>query len=406
MSEFTFLTREQCFGADKLDIFEKRGTKAAITDFSILLGGSVFNEHVNNDSSLEGRVGYYWTKTDSEKLCQFYVHTVNEKGKDHDYVRARDGGARLALSFSSIPSIPTNGKSGKRARDGILEVEYGYYPQKAVSRDMQERLEKAYRSGSISKTRNTYTTDSRKYDAYDEKFLEKQHEEYEYNGKRYVRVEANVCYNNRDKFTLSNGEQYRYSDKVWVEVSPVKWLVDERAKVMLTDKLIFSGVQFHYTFDDDHTRDFDKTDIKTFMDRHLSRDLVQTRVTSPTIRNENPYNLDFSETSEADIIKGAIQSNVSVFLHGKSGCGKSDRVKQLDPDFIELNLSHLDPELLDGLAGEKDGKAVHIKPPWLEELEAKCKEEADKIHILFLEELTNASPKMQSKAYGIALDKK
>ena len=71
-----------------------------------------------------------------------------------------------------------------------------------------------------------------------------------------------------------------------------------------------------------------------------------------------------------------------------------------------MNLSHLDPELLDGLAGEKDGKAVHIKPPWLEELEAKCKEEADKIHILFLEELTNASPKMQSKAYGIALDKK
>ena len=63
------------------------------------------------------------------------------------------------------------------------------------------------------------------------------------------------------------------------------------------------------------------------------------------------------------------------------GCGKSERVKQLDPDFIELNLSHLDPELLDGLAGEKDGKAVHIKPPWLEELEAKCQEEADKIHI-------------------------
>ena len=62
--------------------------------------------------------------------------------------------------------------------------------------------------------------------------------------------------------------------------------------------------------------------------------------------------------------------------------------------------------MLDGLAGEKDGKAVHIKPPWLEELEKKCQEESDKIHILFLEELTNASPMMQSKAYGIALDKK
>ena len=33
MSELTFLTEEQCFGNDKLDIFKKRGTKAAITDF-------------------------------------------------------------------------------------------------------------------------------------------------------------------------------------------------------------------------------------------------------------------------------------------------------------------------------------------------------------------------------------
>lgn len=32
MSNFTFLTEEQCFGNDKLDILKKRGTKAAITD--------------------------------------------------------------------------------------------------------------------------------------------------------------------------------------------------------------------------------------------------------------------------------------------------------------------------------------------------------------------------------------
>ena len=410
MSDFTFLTEEQYFGDDKLDILGKRGTKAAITDFSILLGAYVSDYHIDNDSSLEGRTGYYWTKSDDGDDD---ARVVDGDGtRLYSDVNRRNGGARPALPFSSISSIPTNGESGKRAKDGVLEVEYGYYPQKAVSRDMQERLERAYRSGNISKTRNSYTTDSRRYNAYNEKFAPKQHEEYEYNGKRYVRVEANSDFGS-DTFTLSNGENYRDGDNVWVEVSPVKWLVDERAKVMITDKLIFSGVQFNHTRNY-HTRDFDRTDIKTFMDRYLSRDLVQSRgiaeqtraSSKATKKNENPYNLDFSETSEADIIRGAIQSNVSIFLHGKPGCGKSDRVKQLDPDFIELNLSHLDPELLDGLAGEKDGKAVHIKPPWLEELEAKCEEEADKIHILFLEELTNASPMMQSKAYGIALDKK
>ena len=46
MSDFTFLTEEQYFGDDKLDILEKRGTKAAITDFSILLGAYVFYYHI------------------------------------------------------------------------------------------------------------------------------------------------------------------------------------------------------------------------------------------------------------------------------------------------------------------------------------------------------------------------
>ena len=410
MSNFTFLTQEQCFGSDKLDILKKRGTKAAITDFSVLLGGWVSSEHVENDSSLEGRTGYYWTKSDDGDNDARVVFDAGNGICNN--VDVRSGGARPALPFSSISSIPTNGESGKRAKDGVLEVEYGYYPQKAVSRDMQERLERAYRSGNISKTRNNYTTDSVAYDEYDTSFQPQTHQEYEYNGKRYVRVKANSYYDGGD-FTLSNGEQYRDGDDVWVEVLPVKWLVDEKSRMMITEKLIFAGVQFNKERNY-HTRDFDRTDIKIFMDRYLSRDLVQSRgiaeqtrtSSKATKKNENPYNLDFSETSEADIIRGAIQSNVSIFLHGKPGCGKSDRVKQLDPDFIELNLSHLDPELLDGLAGEKDGKAVHIKPPWLEELEAKCEEEADKIHILFLEELTNASPMMQSKAYGIALDKK
>ena len=64
MSDFTFLTQEQFFEDDKLDIFNKRGTKAAVTDFSILLGAFVSDYHVEGDSSLEGRTGYYWTKSD------------------------------------------------------------------------------------------------------------------------------------------------------------------------------------------------------------------------------------------------------------------------------------------------------------------------------------------------------
>ena len=398
MSNFTFLTAEQCLESDKLDILEKRGINAAITDFSILLGSYVSDFfYIYNDSSLEGRTGYYWTKSDDGANSVRVVDKTGNRyyGDAYSPAYIRLIGARPALPFSEVSSIPTNGESGKRAKDGVLEVEYGYYPQKAVSIDMQERLERAYRSGNISKTRNSYTTDSVARDEYDTPFQPQTHQEYEYNGKRYVRVEASSSDDGR-KFQLSNGEQYRDGDTVWVEVLPVKWLVDERAKIMITEKLIFSGVQFNHE-KYYHTSDFDKTDIKTFMDKYFARDLVQprsieeeTRASSNVAKKDkNPYSLDFSETSEADVIRAAIQSNVSIFLHGKPGCGKTDRVKQLDPDFIELNLSHLDPELLDGLAGEKDGRAVHIKPPWLEELEAKCEEEADKIHKNFSPEKNN-----------------
>ena len=443
MSKFTFLTEEQCFGADKLDIFEKRGTKAAITDFSVLLGGGVSDEHVNNDSSLEGRTGYYWTKTDDGES---YARVVDDNGdRNYNDVNERDGGARPALPFSSISSIPTNGESGKRARDGILEVEYGYYPQKAVSRDMQERLERAYRSGSISKTRNTYTTDSRKYDAYDEKFLAKQHEEYEYNGKRYVRIEVN---SGKSQYTLSNGENYRDGDNVWVEVSPVKWLVDERAKVMLTDKLIFSGVQFNHTRDY-HTRDFDKTDIKTFMDRYLSRDLEQTRGTIsigegteqaesvPTRKSRlqklNPDKtkpVDRAKMTDTEIIHNWIEAGESVLLRGPSGIGKTERIKSLYPDLIYMKLTNnMFPEKVVGSVNLQTGQSIppdFAKAAIMQEAtdeERKAIEEniqsifdiadtvyerskdSDKKVVIMLDELLNVKPAVQSLVYTLVLNR-
>ena len=46
--------------------------------------------------------------------------------------------------------------------------------------------------------------------------------------------------------------------------------------MMLADKLIFAGVQFKHTRDY-HTKDFDRTDIKTFMDTYFAKELVQSR---------------------------------------------------------------------------------------------------------------------------------
>ena len=442
MSNFTFLTKEQCFGNDKLDILKKRGTQAAITDFSILLGAYVSDYHIDNDSSLKGRTGWYWTKSDDGDND---ARVVDDDGsRDCINVSSRDGGARPALPFSSISSIPTNGESGKRARDGILEVEYGYYPQKAVAKDMQERLERAYKNRTISRTKNSYTTDSVAYDNYDTSFQPQAHQEYEYNGKRYVRVNANSYYDG-NYFTLSNGEKYKEGDSVWLEVSPVKWIVDEKSHMMITEKLIFAGVQFNKE-SNYHTEDFDKTDIKTFMDRYLSRDLEQSRGTitlgeqteefkprKSRLQKLNPDKTkeqDRAKMTDTEIIHNWIEAGESVLLRGPSGIGKTERITSLYPDLIYMKLTNnMFPEKVVGSVNLQTGQSIppdFAKTVIMQEAteeERKLIEEniqniydiadevyersktSDKKIVIMLDELLNVKPAVQSLVYTLVLNR-
>lgn len=449
MSNLTFLTQEQCFESDKLDILKKRGTKAAITDFSILLGGYVSNDyHIDSDDSLEGRTGYYWTRSDDGDSNARAVRTIGRR--DSLIVNARRGGARPALPFSSISSIPTNGVSGapKRARDGVLEVEYGYYPQKAVSRDLQQKLERAFQIRRLSITGKKYTTDSRKYNEYDDEFSPKQYDEFELDGKRYVRVQANSCFNG-DEFKLSNGESYRDGDPVWVEVAPVKWLVDERAKMMLADKLIFAGVQFKHTREYYHTRDFDKTDIKTFMDRYLAKELEQAKGTIKVgeqsdeeqevqPRKSRLQKLNPDKTKQAsrvrmtdtEIIQNWIEAGESVLLRGPSGIGKTERIKSLYPDLIYMKLTNnMFPEKVVGSVNLQTGQSIppdFAKTAIMQEAteeERKMVEEniqsifdiadtvyerskeSDKKVVIMLDELLNVKPAIQSLVYTLVLNR-
>lgn len=366
------------------------------------------------------------------------VWLTDDGDRVYGRVFVRGAGNRPALPFSSISSIPTNGESGKRARDGVLEVEYGYYPQKAVSRDMQERLERAYRSGSMSKTRNSYTTDSVPYRNYDTTFQPQTHQEYEYNGKKYVRVEAN-SYFDGGEFKLSNGESYRDGDNVWVEVSPVKWLVDEKSRMMITEKLIFAGVQFNKE-SNYHTRNFDRTDIKTFMDRYLSRDLVQVRgigsldertggTESIPSRKSRLQKLNPDKTKPAErakmtdteIIHNWIEAGESVLLRGPSGIGKTERIKSLYPDLIYMKLTNnMFPEKVVGSVNLQTGQSIppdFAKTAIMQEAteeERKMVEEniqsifdiadtvyerskdSDKKVVIMLDELLNVKPAVQS----------
>ena len=185
--DIKFLKKEQIVGEEKLGIFNKLGISAAMTDFSILLGGNVSDYSFTKEGTdLRYRTGWYWMETGDEENDIF---VVTSRGSVHiSDSRYRNYGARLVMQYSLISNTFFN---KHRRKDGILEVECGEYPQWAVSNEYQMLLEKLFRNGDIVQTTDYITTDSRRKDEYITEFKPQKHNIYEYNGK-IVEVYPNV----------------------------------------------------------------------------------------------------------------------------------------------------------------------------------------------------------------------
>ena len=416
MKQFTFLTMKQIWGKEQLDILKNYGINGAITDFSILLGGYVSSYCYTSEGNLrKDRTGWWWTNTPYDRNAK----AVDWKGEDSWFSLAnREGCARPVLPYSSISSDSSNKVIGA---NGIIEVEYGEYPQTIVPISLARTLEIAfanmkYSNNEMKTTGKSYTTDTVNCNDFHIPFQARKHAEYEYNGRKYIRFVGDL--NCRGK-VLSDGRTIQDDTPYWVEVEPIKWMVDVNQNIALSKKLLFSGIQFNRSRD--YKGNFNKTDIKEFMDKHFSKDIIpsilekripeakkQTESNETKKKNNrNPYGFNFGIVSEEDIIRGAIESDVAVFLHGRSSEGKSARVKQIDPDCVIIYLRNATPESINGKSvyNSETGEIIDIKPTWLKKLEDRCEKEPDKYHIVFLDEITNALPSIQGIAFNIVLDR-
>lgn len=422
----TLLSGKEVLGNDgegQLDVFSKYGFKAAITDLAILTGCHFkddASDNVPDDKSYRGRCAdAFWT---IDSFMNGFCGIVNSNGKlGSSYTNTRSNGIRpVLLSPSSFFEISVNRDIG---HNDIAEIEYGEYPQYAANFELQEELNLIYnhKLSGLTKTGRSYTFDIVKYNDYVKPFQPVTYEEFEYKGKKYIRVKANLC---KGYFRLSNGNQCPNGDIIWVEVSPVKWLIDDKEKILISKRVLLSGIRFD-KFQNSFHGDFKSTEIKSYLDNYMLKDLTQG-VSYTTTNNlitggnygynddkeeinseKNPYGLDFSEVSEEEIIRGAIESGVAVFLHGKSSDGKSARVKQIDPTCEIIYLRNATPESLNGKSvyNQNSGEMIDVPPTWLKKLQEKCEREPDRLHIVFLDEITNALPSIQGIAFNIVLDR-
>lgn len=387
------------------DVLRKFGTACAVTDFCILLGAYVSSFYTTAGKTLSDRTGFWWTSSASDERVRVVSQMGSMCAKDP---LERSEAARPCISLSDIPEEILKAAENSY---GISKIQYGEYPQKAAPLSITTALEYMLNNGTLKKTGKTYTTDSRKYSDKEKGFLPRKLAEYEYSGKKYVRVKANSDFGGQ-QFELSNGSGTLNGDYVWVEVSPVEWLVDHKSGIALSEKCLFSGIKF--VDSGSYGGDFESTRMRKFLNECFGPELLwnyassrKSDLSEEGVNKRDPYHFSFDSVTEEEIIAGAVQSGVAVFLHGKSGDGKSARIKQLDSDCKVLYLRNATPELLNGKSvyNSNTGEMLDIPPTWYNKICEKCDSEPDKIHILFFDELSNAYPSIQGMAFNIILDR-
>ncbi len=319
MSEFTFLTDEQIFGNNPLDIISRYGTKCSITDFSILLGGYVSsNYYTSEGNTRKDRTGWWWTKSSDGDNDARVVSTDGDSRWNG--VTSRYGGARPALPYSSIQSISSN---GVRCANGIKEIEYGEYPQTIVDENYSRELERAYNNRSLRTTGKNYTTDSVGHQDTDTPFRARTHTEYEYNGRKYIRF---VGDSNCKGEVLSDGRTIESGKPYWVAVEPITWLVDEKADIALSKKIIFSGVQFDNNNNHIHIIGFKQTFIYDYMNNIFAKDII------PSSLNINEEDYFPKENEYIDSNMNKEEKLKSLYLDNKSLEDFRKKIKKVDKE--------------------------------------------------------------------------
>ena len=367
---YSLLSEEQLLGDNKSGVIEAIGTQCTPTDFAILTGAKP-----------AGNGNCKWFLSSASGYGDIGI--VNEDGEKRIAYATSLGSLRPVMICRNISELDCE---TTKDLSGFAEVRFGEYPQKAVSKALSSELERDFASCRLRKT-------GKRYDV--------QYEEYQRDGSKYIRA------------TSTSGKS------VWIEVAPVKWLFDEDAGMLISKTILISGIQF--SSDNNYDGDFAKTPINRYLNSTFAEDIKPSVLRDMTpeekaqyeadiaraARRRNPYGFTFGNASEEDIIRGAIESDVAVFLHGPSSEGKSARVKQIDPTCEIIYLRNATPDSLNGRSvyNQSTGEMIDIPPTWFRKVQAKCEEEPDRLHVVFFDEINNALPSIQGMAFNIVLDR-
>ena len=259
-------------------------------------------------------------------------------------------------------------------KGSITTAEYGFYPYAVLDRGLRELAEKCLRDQSLQETGRFVTVMGKKVPVYlisSREVILLKLEQGGANG--YVRLS--------DDTIVSEG------DHVFLEMKPVRWIYDRENAMLVSVTALFAGLD-RYAADA-----YLKIDFLPDLQVHEQQ----------AIPKKAGFRLE--DHDELSLIRAYVQANIPVFIHGLSGDGKSDRVREIDPQALDIELVNETPETINGRAvyNEAKDEIIDIKPAWLVRLERLCRD--GQTHILFFDELTNATKQTQAVIFKIVLER-
>ena len=310
----------------------------------------------------------------SERNVNYFL-----SGEDAADRFGRDHVNRICAVRPAILLEPGDEKllSHPREVNELVTVELGSFPSVILETSMREMAEKQYQEGTLKKTGTSYTVAGEPRDVY------------RLGAKQIVRITATEEMIN-GYIQLSDGSVVSAAEEVFVEVKPVRWYYDEINKLLISGKALFAGLS--------------REEANEYLGERFIEELL-AEDDREIASGEFGTTYHIEEHDELDLIRAYIKADIPVFIHGLTGDGKSDRVKEIDPQVLDIELVNETPETINGRAvyNETNDEIIDIKPVWLVKLERLC--EDGELHILFFDELTNATKQTQAVIFKIVLER-
>ena len=256
---------------------------------------------------------------------------------------------------------------------GVTTAEYGAYPTVILDPSLRDMAAREYERGGLTDTGRRVHLGGEALPVY------------RLGAKEIVRLTLRQGGVN-GYVSLSDGTLVGEGESVFLETRPVRWLYDADSALLLSCRALFGGLS--------------REEAAAYLRESFLRELCPPEEDGA---QNAPFRVE--QHDELSLIRAYVEANIPVFLHGLSGDGKSDRVRQIDPQALDIELVNENPETINGRAiyNEAKDEIVDVKPVWLVKLERLC--EDGKLHILFFDELTNATKQTQSVIFKIVLER-